>query len=155
MSDPASSHLDRRSFLIGGAVISASLYVGMRIAENRFDQGPTGAGKVFNPNAFLRISDDGGVTVIIGKSGMGQGVYTGLAMAAAEELDVEPSHVKVEFAPADPAFNVPFAPVQFTGGSMSTSTTYMPMREAGAKARAMLVAAAAKRWNVAPDSLRT
>src|SRR4029079_14400481 len=70
-------------------------------------------------------------------------------------LDVDPARVQVEFAPADPAFNVPFAPVQFTGGSMSTSTTYMPMREAGAKARAMLVAAAARQWKVAPESLRT
>jgi isoquinoline 1-oxidoreductase beta subunit len=154
MSNPAASHLDRRSFLIGGAVIGASLYVGMRIAENRFDKGPA-SGKVFEPNAFLRISPDDTVTVIIGKSEMGQGVYTGLAMAAAEELDVDPARVKVEFAPADPAFNVPFAPVQFTGGSMSTSTTYMPMREAGARARAMLVAAAARHWNVAAESLRT
>ena len=114
-----------------------------------------GTGQSFKPNAFLRISPDDTVTVIIGKSEMGQGVYTGLAMAAAEELDVDPARVQVEFAPADPAFNVPFAPVQFTGGSMSTSTTYMPLREAGAKARAMLVAAAARQWNVAPESLRT
>ena len=154
MSDPAPTHLDRRSFLIGGAVIGASLYVGIRLAQNRYDRGP-GAGQVFKPNAFLRIAPDDTVTVIIGKSEMGQGVYTGLAMAAAEELDIEPARVQVEFAPADPAFNVPFAPVQFTGGSMSTSTTYMPLREAGAKARAMLVAAAARRWNVAPEALRT
>jgi isoquinoline 1-oxidoreductase beta subunit len=154
MSDSAASQLDRRSFLIGGAVIGASLYVGIRLAQNRFDQG-SGTGPVFKPNAFLRISPDDTVTVIIGKSEMGQGVYTGLAMAAAEELDVDPARVKVEFAPADAAFNVPFAPVQFTGGSMSTSTTYMPLREAGAKARAMLVAAAARQWKVAPESLRT
>ncbi|HET9864363.1 MAG TPA: xanthine dehydrogenase family protein molybdopterin-binding subunit [Steroidobacteraceae bacterium] len=154
MDDPARSHLDRRSFLIGGAVIGASLYVGMRIAENRFDERAT-SGKLFRPNAFLRISPDDSVTVIIGKSEMGQGVYTGLAMAAAEELDIDPRRVAVEFAPADAAFNVPFAPMQFTGGSMSTSTTYMPLREAGARARAMLLAAAAKRWNVAADALRT
>src|SRR5690349_3147194 len=154
MSDPVASQLDRRSFLIGGAVIGASLYVGIRLAQNRFDQG-SGTGPVFKPNAFLRISPDDTVTVIIGKSEMGQGVYTGLAMAAAEELDVDPARVKVEFAPADAAFNVPFAPVQFTGGSMSTSTTYMPLREAGAKARAMLVAAAARQWKVTPESLRT
>ena len=155
MSDPRASHLDRRSFLIGGAVIGAGLYVGIRLAQNRFEQGAAGTGQVFKPNAFLRISPDDTVTVIIGKSEMGQGVYTGLAMAAAEELDIDPARVKVEFAPADPAFNTPFAPVQFTGGSMSTSTTYMPLREAGARARAMLVAAAAKHWKVAPEALRT
>jgi isoquinoline 1-oxidoreductase beta subunit len=155
MSDSRTSHLDRRSFLIGGAVIGAGLYVGIRLAQNRFDHGSAGTGQVFTPNAFLRIAPDDTVTVIIGKAEMGQGVYTGLAMAAAEELDVEPARVKVEFAPADPAFNVPFAPVQFTGGSMSTSTTYMPLREAGAQARAMLLAAAARHWSVAPESLRT
>ena len=155
MSDPAPSHLDRRSFLIGGAVIAGSLYVGMRLAENRFDKPGAASGQVFTPNAFLRITPDDQVTVIIGKSEMGQGIYTGLAMAVAEELDIDPKRVAVEFAPADPAFNAPFAPVQFTGGSMSTSTTYMPLREAGAKARAMLVAAAAKRFGVEPDKLRT
>ncbi|HEU4592875.1 MAG TPA: xanthine dehydrogenase family protein molybdopterin-binding subunit [Steroidobacteraceae bacterium] len=155
MSASAPPHLDRRSFLVGGAVIGAGLYVGIRIAENRFDKDAAAQGQVFQPNAFLRISPDDSVTVIIGKSEMGQGVYTGLAMAAAEELDIDPRRVTVEFAPADPAFNVPFAPVQFTGGSMSTSTTYLPLREAGARARAMLVAAAAKRWRVAAGALRT
>ena len=92
MSDPAPSHLDRRSFLIGGAVIAGSLYVGMRLAENRFDK--AGSGQVFTPNAFLRITPDDKVTVIIGKSEMGQGVYTGLAMAAAA------SNMARAFAPA-------------------------------------------------------
>ena len=94
------------------------------------------------------MAPDDTVTVVIGKSEMGQGIYTGLAMALAEELDVDPARVQVEFAGADPAFNVPFMPIQFTGGSMSTSTTYMQLREAGARARAMLLAAAAQQWNV-------
>src|SRR5678810_546234 len=98
MSDPRASHLDRRSFLIGGAVIGAGLYVGIRLAQNRFEQGAAGTGQVFKPNAFLRISPEDTVTVIIGKSEMGQGVYTGLARAAAEELDIEPGRVQVEFA---------------------------------------------------------
>src|SRR5688572_1308562 len=155
MGDSSSSLYDRRSFLIGGAVIAGSLYVGMRLAENRFDKGAAASGQVFTPNAFLRITPDDQVTVIIGKSEMGQGIYTGLAMAAAEELDIDPARVSVEFAPADPAFNAPFAPVQFTGGSMSTSTTYMPLREAGADARAMLLGAAADHWKVGADTLRT
>src|SRR5687768_5467659 len=107
MSDPAPSHVDRRSFLIGGAVIAGSLYVGMRLAENRFDKAGAASGQVFTPNAFLRITPDDKVTVIIGKSEMGQGIYTGLAMAVAEELDIDPKRVTVEFAPADPAFNAP------------------------------------------------
>ena len=66
MSDSRAPHLDRRSFLIGGAVIGAGLYVGIRLAQNRFDKGHAGAGQVFKPNAFLRISPDDTVTVIIG-----------------------------------------------------------------------------------------
>lgn len=153
MSEPI-RHIDRRNFLIGGAVIGTGLYVGIRFSENRFDTALVST-RTFKPNAFLRIAPDDTITVIIGKSEMGQGIYTGLAMAVAEELDVNPGRVQVEFAPVDPAFNVPFAPVQFTGGSMSTNSTYMQLREAGARARAMLLAAAARHWNVAADSLLT
>ena len=105
---------------------------------------PRASGRTLAPNAFVRVAPDDTITVVIGKSEMGQGIYTGLAMALAEELDVDPARVKVEFAGADPAFNVPFMPIQFTGGSMSTSTTYTQLREAGARARAMLLAAAAQ-----------
>jgi len=154
MSDPSQARIDRRHFLIGGAVIGAGLYVGIRVSENRFGSEPVSK-NTFRPNAYLRVAPDNSVTVVIGKSEMGQGIYTGLAMAVAEELDVDPQRVQVEFGPVDPAFNVPFAPLQFTGGSMSTSTTYMPLREAGARARALLLAAAAKHWKVDAAALRT
>jgi len=154
MNDTSPSHIDRRHFLIGGVVIGTGLYVGMRFAENRFDAAQA-SGATFKPNAFVRVAPDDTITVVIGKSEMGQGIYTGLAMALAEELDVDPKRVHVEFGPVDPAFNVPFAPVQFTGGSMSTSTTYMQLREAGARARAMLLAAAARHWNAGAETLRT
>jgi isoquinoline 1-oxidoreductase beta subunit len=103
----------------------------------------------------VRVAPDDTITVVIGKAEMGQGVYTGLAMALAEELDVDPGRVVVELAGADPAFNVPGMPIQITGGSMSTSTTYTQLREAGARARAMLLAAAAQKWNVDAATLRT
>ena len=67
------------------------------------------------------VTTDDTVTVIIGKSEMGQGVYTGLAMVVAEELDVDPARVKVEMAGADPAFNVPGMPLQFTGADSAQS----------------------------------
>jgi isoquinoline 1-oxidoreductase beta subunit len=79
---------------------------------------------------------------------MGQGVYTGLPMVLAEELDVNPAHVKVEFAPVDRAYYLSWAPTQLTGGSSSTVGTYQPLRQAGATARAMLIAAAAARWQI-------
>lgn len=149
MSTPATS---RRNFLIAGAVVGGGLYLGIHFAESRFGRS---AGAALQPHAFLRVAPDDAVTVIIGKAEMGQGVYTGMAMVAAEELDVDPNRVRVELAGADPAFNVPFMPLQFTGGSMSTSTTYPQLREAGARARAMLLGAAAQRWAVAVTELRT
>src|SRR5688572_28809772 len=147
-------HIDRRHFLIGGAVLGAGLYVGVRLAGPKLDRGGA-ADASFEPNAFVRVGSDDSITVIIGKSGMGQGVYNGLAMLLAEGLGVDPARVKVEFGPADPVFNVPWFPAQFTGGSMSTSTCFPTLREAGAKARAMLLAAAAQKWNVEAASLTT
>src|SRR5690606_14302973 len=119
----SSPRIDRRNFLVSSAVLGAGLYLGFRVARKRLDA-DRATGEPLQPNAFLRVMPDGGVTVIIGKAEMGQGIYTGLAMVVAEELDVDPSRVGVELAGADPAFNVPFMPIQFTGGSMSTSTTY-------------------------------
>src|SRR5688572_29086468 len=154
MNEASQSRIGRRNFLIGGAVIGAGLYVGIRFSESRFGK-VAATGGTLQPNAFVRVAPDDTLTVIIGKAEMGQGVYTGLAMVVAEELDVNPDRVQVEMAGADPAFNVPFMPMQFTGGSMSTSTTYEPLREAGAKARAMLLAAAAQRWSVDVAELST
>ena len=147
---PLHPGFDRRNFLIAGARGSArGLYVGIRFANTQVRARRGARAASLQPNAFVRVAPDDTVTVIIGKSEMGQGIYTGLAMAVAEELDVDPNRVKVEIRPARiPAFNAPFMPIQFTGGSMSTSTTYTQLREAGARARAMLLAAAAQRWNV-------
>ncbi len=154
MSDNAPAHIHRRHFLLAGAVVGAGLYVGIRFSERRLGR-EVSSGEALQPNAFVRVTQDDTVTVIIGKAEMGQGIYTGLAMAVAEELDVDPGRVKVEMAGADPAFNAPFMPMQFTGGSMSTSTTYQPLREAGATARAMLLAAGAQHWDVDASQLRT
>jgi isoquinoline 1-oxidoreductase beta subunit len=148
------SNTSRRNFLIAGTVVGGGLYLGIRFADHKFGK-VARDGATLQPNAFLRVAPDDTVTVIIGKAEMGQGVYTGLAMVVAEELDVDPRRVKVELAGADPAFNVPFMPLQFTGGSMSTSTTYAQLREAGAKARGMLLAAAAQHWQVDVAQLRT
>ena len=154
MSESSAPRVDRRNFLIAGAVVGAGLYVGIRFATHKFGKAPA-TGDSLQPNAFVRVAPDDRITVVIGKAEMGQGVYTGLAMAVAEELDVDPNRVTVEFAGADPAFNVPGTPLQFTGGSMSTSSTYMQLREAGATARAMLMAAAAQAWGVGVAELRT
>jgi isoquinoline 1-oxidoreductase beta subunit len=158
MNNKSSAGFDRRTFIAGGVavgVIGGGLVLGIRNANQHGGASPGATGRTFAPNAYVRVAPDDTVTVVIGKSEMGQGVYTGLAMALAEELDVDPARVKVEFAGADPAFNVPFMPIQFTGGSMSTSTTYTQLREAGARARAMLLGAAAQKWSADAATLRT
>ncbi len=87
---------------------------------------------------------------------MGQGVYTSLAAVIAEELDADFSQVSVEAAPPDDKlFTNPLLGFQATGGSTSIRAFWMPMRRAGAGARALLVQAAAKAWDVDPSTCRT
>jgi isoquinoline 1-oxidoreductase beta subunit len=158
MNEKSPSGLDRRTFLTAGiatGVIGGGLYLGMRFADRRSAAAGAASGRTFAPNAFIRVAPDDTITLTIGKSEMGQGIYTGLAMVLAEELDVDPNRVRVEFGGVDPAFNVPFMPIQFTGGSMSQHGTYQQLREAGARARAMLLAAAADHWKVDAAGLRT
>ena len=104
----------------------------------------------FAPNAFLRIGADGSVTVIAKHVEMGQGAYTGIATVLAEELDADWEKVRVESAPADAKryANLAFGTIQGTGGSSAMANSWNQLREAGGKARAMLLAAAAKEWNV-------
>ncbi len=106
-------------------------------------------------NAFVRIGADNTVTVISKHLEMGQGTYTGLATLVAEELDCAWSQVKVEGAPAEvPRYaNKFWGPAQGTGGSTAIANSFEQYRQAGAAARAMLVAAAAKQWKVAPESI--
>jgi isoquinoline 1-oxidoreductase subunit beta len=110
---------------------------------------PSG-GSAFTPNAFLRIGADNSVTVIAKHVEMGQGAYTGIATIVAEELDADWALVRVESAPADAKryANLVFGNLQGTGGSSAMANSWNQLRDAGAKARAMLLAAAAKQWQV-------
>ncbi len=151
MSAPTS----RRMFLVGGGVVATGLIVPWYFAGRGGPAGAmaTGRGPGLSPNAFVHVAPDDTVTVWLAKSEMGQGIYTGLTQILGEELDVDPRRIKVEFAPVDAAFNHPAVPMQFTGGSMSTNSSYEQLRKAGATARTMLVAAAAHRWGVAAAGL--
>ena len=144
----------RRHFLIGIGVIAGGVAAG-QLLRPYLVGGTEATPKEFKPHAFVRIGADDRVTVIIGKSEMGQGVYIGLPMILAEELDVNPQRLAVEIAGIDPAFNHPFMPAQFTGGSMSVMTTYEALRRVGATARRMIVQAAATEWGVPAAELRT
>jgi isoquinoline 1-oxidoreductase beta subunit len=107
-------------------------------------------GILFAPNAFVRIAPDESVTVIAKHIEMGQGAYTGIATVLAEELDADWTRVRVESAPADAKryANLAFGTMQGTGGSSAMANSWTQLREAGAKARAMLRSAAADEWQV-------
>ena len=120
-------------------------------------RGAAGAGTTPAPfalNPFVGIAADGTVALTLPKSEMGQGVYTGLAMLIAEELGCAWESVVVETAPVDERYNHTLRPIMNTGGSTSTWTEWDRLSRAGASAREMLVAAAAKAWKADPEKCR-
>ena len=144
----------RRTFLRKSVQSGAGLSLAFMLPGcGKWDPGTADAvtetGPSFEPNAFIKISTDNKITVVITKLEMGQGTYTGLATVVAEELDADWDQIVVESALVDAKRYGP----QGTGGSSSIRTTYTPMREAGAAARHMLIAAAATYWQVAVEEI--
>jgi isoquinoline 1-oxidoreductase beta subunit len=109
----------------------------------------------FAPNGFIRINPTGIVTLVIPMIEMGQGVYTSLSMLLAEELEVKLDQIQVQHAPPNHALYAnSIIGIQNTGGSASVRAFWTPLRQAGAVGRNLLIAAAAKRWNVDPATCR-
>jgi isoquinoline 1-oxidoreductase beta subunit len=147
--------LSRRQFLVATAVTGAAgtgLVIGISLHARQTTQLAQSSlhAKPFTPNAWLRIGVDNTVTVTVARSEMGQGVLTALAMVAADELDADWSRVRAEQAPPGTQYGN-----QRTTGSASVSESYVKMRQAGAQARALLVAAAAHTWGVDASACRT
>lgn len=144
----------RRGFLKSGA--GAALTIGFALPATGWSarlEAATPA--VFAPNAWLRLTGDGIVTVLCGSAEMGQGVLTAIPMLLAEELDADWKRVRVQQAPVDQAYNNPMFGMQATGGSTTVRAHWEPLRKAGAAAREMLVAAAAAQWKVPAAECRT
>jgi len=150
--------ITRRDFLTVSAAVGGGLLLGCRgrggaAGESGASTAP--AAPAFAPNAFVRVGRDGRVTLVMPAVEMGQGTYTSLPMLVAEELEVGLDQVVLEHAPPnDTLYANPMFHVQETGASSSVRAFAQPMRHAGATARAMLVAAAAARWQVDPASCR-
>ena len=141
--------LERRAFLKVGAAAGTGLLIGFHLpafagsAEDQEKKKP-------NPlNAWVHITPDNHVSLILGKSEMGQGIMTALPMILAEELSLDWGKIKIEQAPTNPAIYD-----HGTGGSGSVAGSWLPMRRAGAAAREMLITAAAQRWNVNRDTCK-
>jgi isoquinoline 1-oxidoreductase beta subunit len=143
--------LNRRDFLKKSAAGGAVLVIGFHLSPGACaDQAQDQEKKTPNPfDAWVRITPDDRVTLVLGKSEMGQGVYTSLPMILAEELCVDWKQVHIEQAPTNPKIYD-----LATGGSGSISESWLPLRQAGAAAHEMLIAAAAKKWEVGTDTCK-
>jgi isoquinoline 1-oxidoreductase beta subunit len=146
--------LSRRRLLQVGAAAGGGLMLSLSLP---FPNHPAEAAAAdgFAPNAFIRIGSDGQIILTMPYVEMGQGTYTAIPMLIAEELDVSLKQVRLEHAPPnEKLYANPLLGVQATGNSNAMRGAWKPLREAGATARIMLVAAAAKRWGVDPKSCR-
>ena len=146
------SSLSRRSFLTTSAAVGGGLLLSISLP---FGRSESASSDTFSPNAFIRIGKDGQVVLIMPYVEMGQGTYTSIPMLIAEELEVSLKQVRLEHAPPnEKLYANPLLGVQATGNSNAMRGGWKPLREAGAIARTMLVAAAAKRWGVDPNTCR-
>jgi isoquinoline 1-oxidoreductase subunit beta len=150
---PSANGLSRRTFLRAGAAAGGGLMLSLVLPFTGREA--TAAADEFAPNAFIRIGTDGQIVLIMPYVEMGQGTYTSIPMLIAEELEVDLKQVRLEHAPPnEKLYRNPLLGVQATGNSNAVRAAWQPLRQAGATARTMLVAAAAKRWNVDPASCR-
>jgi CO/xanthine dehydrogenase Mo-binding subunit len=151
--------ISRRQFVVALAAVGGGLLVGFRIDGGQSLaaalEPASSTPPVFAPNAFIRIGTEGRITLIMSQVEMGQGMYTAMPMLIAEELEIGLDQVEIEAAPPnDKLYANPMVGFQMTGASSSVRKMFNPVREAGAAARTMLVAAAAQTWGVDPLSCR-
>jgi isoquinoline 1-oxidoreductase beta subunit len=150
--------LDRRALLRIGAAVGGGLALTVALPSAlrpALAQAGSPTASRFAPNAFIRIERTGAVTLVMPMVEMGQGTYTAHAMLLAEELEVGLDQVRLEHSPPNDALYAnPMLHVQTTGLSSSVRAFWEPLRRAGAVARTLLIAAAAKQWSIDPARLR-
>jgi len=147
--------LSRRRLLQAGAAVGGGLMLSLSLPFANSEAEAAGADG-FAPNAFIRIGGDGQIVLTMPYVEMGQGTYTSIPMLIAEELEVDLKQVRLEHAPPNEKLygNPLLGGIQATGNSNAIRAAWQPLRQAGAAARTMLVAAAAKTWNVDSASCR-
>lgn len=149
--------LPRRSFLklAGAGGFALGAFPSVALAQAGGAAAAPGLKPTQQPLAFVQIAKNGEVTVTINRLDFGQGVQTALPMILAEELDADWALVRSRHGTNDPAYADPLWGMHLTGGSTAIKHSYTQYRELGARARAMLMSAAATRWNVDVATLRT
>jgi len=144
----------RREFVVTATLAAGGLLIQGGLAGPRLGAQPGPLPRDAALNAWVKISRDNTITIVSSQAEMGQGIQTTLPAVLADELGAEWSRVRLENAPADPAYRNPRINWQFTGNSESTTAFFDLMREMGAEGRQMLIEAAARHWNVEPRSCR-
>lgn len=146
------SQFSRREFLKKSAQTTGALILGFCLPKRAQVQESTSSGafRVFKPNAWLRITTDNQITILVEKPELGQGSRTYTPMMIAEELEVDWSSIRVEQAPTIPSIYQGLR----TGGSGGVASTFTPMRQVGAQAREMLITAAAQQWKAKKKDCR-
>src|SRR5947208_5871379 len=152
--------LDRRSFIKISALAGGGILIGFYTENGLLAQQRGAAPPVtpINPNTYIKVHPDNTFTIVAKNPETGQGIRNSLPMIVADEFDVDWKQVKIEQSDRDDKYARDMgAPAvgQREGGSTATPQNYQPMRNVGATARAMMVAAAAKRWNVPAAELTT
>lgn len=137
-------NVSRRRFIKQSSLAVGGLWLGIALPNVVMAKLGVASDAVFNPNAFIHIATNGDTLIYCGRCEMGQGISTALPAAVADELEADWSRVSIKQADGNEERYGP----QATGGSASIRVMYIPMREAGAAAKAMLIAAAAKKWQV-------
>ena len=135
--------VNRRDFVKLFGLASSGIILGCNISSNKKEFIPNSDSNSFTPNLFIQLQKDGNVTLIASRSEMGQGIRTSLASAIADEMEADWQYVKVKQATGNSKYGN-----QNTDGSRSVRTLLEPMRKMGATAKMMLIAAAAKKWQI-------
>ena len=134
--------IKRRDFIKLFGLASGGILLGCNVSSDKKEFIPQVAG-TFAPNLFVQIQKDGNITLLASRSEMGQGIRTSLASAIADELEADWNYITVKQATGNAKYGN-----QNTDGSRSVRTLLEPMRKMGATAKAMLITAAAKKWNI-------
>jgi isoquinoline 1-oxidoreductase subunit beta len=145
------TRLSRRDFIQSTvlqvtALAGGGMLIGTTLGPKLLAQQPPQQQPPLSPDAFIKITPDGAVTLVSRNPEIGQNIKTMLSMLIAEELEVDWKTVKVEQANLDSKYGN-----QSTGGSRAASNNWVPMRQMGAAGRQMLIMAAAQKWGV-PES---
>src|SRR5262245_36891416 len=152
--DAVPESLSRRTFLRVSASAAGGLLLVLYARRSARARSAQQQAPSSPPAAFVHVVPNGEIRIVVNRVELGQGITTSLPMLLADEMDADWSRVTTDLAPAGEVYNDPVFGIQMVGGSASIANSFQQYRDLGAKARAMLIAAAASRWGAEPSQCR-